>query len=183
MQAGDLTLRLASTTRNLLKPLRSWFEQKAKRYFPRCYWEHEIKTIEKHFEKILEDAKQKGRWQDYQMAEEARDSETEMAEMELSTLASRKLLRRANRVGVRLSDVALPKGDNQHLREGYIPGQRHLHHDSYTSLQKLVEQAERQGDKERRERWESWSKIVVPVLAAIASLIGVLIGLVSILKK
>jgi len=169
--------------RSWLKHMKIWFEQKLRRYLPRWYWEHEIKNSEKRIGKLLEDAKQKGRWQDYDMAEQALDSETEEAQIELSSLASRDLLRRAHKVGVRLSDVSLPQGEKQHWQEGFAPGQRHLHYDSYISVQKLVEDAEKQKAKERLQYWESWSKIAVPVLAAIASLIGVLIGLVSILKK
>jgi hypothetical protein len=183
MPLNAVARRYADYTHHWFERLNGWFVRQAKRHFPEWYWRREIKKTQKRFGKILGAEKQKGDWKRYSVAEEALDSLTENAELELSRLDSKSLLARAHKVGVSLSDVALAKGKILHWEEGNGPGQRYLHYDSFRSLHKLVEDAEKELRKERKENWESWSKILVSVLAAIASLIGVLIGLISVLKK
>jgi hypothetical protein len=176
--------KMVGHTQQWFNRLDGWFVQMAKRHFPEWYWQHQITKAQKRFDKILEGEKQRGDWTRYSVADQALDEVTENAELELSRFRSLSLLARAHKVGVSLrDDVALPQGKVVHWEEGMGPGQRHIDYESYRSLEKLVEVAEKQVRKERKENWESWSKILVSVFGAIAGLIGVLIGLISILKK
>jgi hypothetical protein len=81
-------------------------------------------------------------------------------------------LKRANRLHVSLSDVPLPETSSSHWKQD-DEGERHLSDTTLKHFKQLVENAEYDRDKRRREGKEhciKWITVIAAIIAALASL-------------
>jgi len=102
---------------------------------------------------------------------EADDPDWELQD-ELQHLQTTKWVKRGRKVNVSVTDIPLPEGSDTHWQMGTF-GERHLPPDVLRRYRKLVEDAEYEKARRRREGKELWVKyltMTAAILAALASL-------------
>lgn len=99
-----------------------------------------------------------------------RGSELDITLLHLELLETGTLIESARRLGIE------PEYDSGWLHEREITEKGWIHNTSYAKLRKLVRD-------ERLSIAEKWIKVIVPVLTALVSLLGLLVALVTVIRK
>ncbi|HEY0406961.1 MAG TPA: hypothetical protein VGC89_14610 [Pyrinomonadaceae bacterium] len=99
-----------------------------------------------------------------------RSSELWSTLLNLELLETGMLIESARRLGLD------PEYDSGWLHERDITEKGWVHNTSYAKLKKLVRD-------ERLSIAEKWTKVIVPVLTALVSLLGLLIALITVIRK
>jgi len=93
---------------------------------------------------------------------------------EILVTESGKWCKRANKVHVAVSDIQLPEGATSHWNESNYGHGSYIGWDTLRKFKKLVEDAEyerRKRKREGRELWVKWFTAVAATIAALASLL------------
>jgi hypothetical protein len=158
------------------------FRQFVRWLFPEWYVRWRLRRLPRSYDAKIEAARAEGNSKEVQSLEEDLRNDIREYSARIDEIETHKLLARARKVEISLDDIPLSDEEESHWEHGYA-GTHFLTRAYYSTLQKVVRQAEKDHRKERREIWEFRLKVFTAVLSAITGLVGAVIGLVAFLKK
>lgn len=121
--------------------------------------------------RVVDDARKNGGWEAEQEARSTEAVDLEMVQDEIDHIISWHLISKANQMFIAIPEFSAGE-KNSHWEQSRFTGSWRLNPEARATVYQAVK-------KERKESWE----LMALIIGAVTGLIGVIIGLVSVVRK